>query len=88
MDFPQVPADASPELVAKWERFMQGIVTHWEPRVEHLVNNISTVKSAIQGASCSTADAAAQNVVETVREFNRNYNEQTDCGKNQGARFP
>ncbi len=84
----RVPADASPELIAKWETYIQSLISHEKGHVNNVVNNYLSVKAAIQSATCSTADSEAQKALVPLREFDANYDRQTKHGEAQGAVFP
>ena len=84
----KAPADASPELIAKWEEYMQNLALHEQEHVDNIVNNYLDVKTAIQGATCSTAEAAAQAVLVELRKFDKKYDLETSHGASQGAVFP
>jgi len=58
------PANASPQLVAKWNQFIQDSAGWAQAYVDHLRANFPSVGSAIQNATCSTADAEAQKAVD------------------------
>lgn len=83
-----VPSDASPELIAKWEKYLQTLALHEQGHVDNIVNNYLDVKTAINGATCSTAEAAAQNVLVELRKFDKKYDLETSHGESQGAIFP
>jgi predicted secreted Zn-dependent protease len=84
----EVPADAPPELVSKWEKYMQTLAWHEQGHVNLIVDNYPSIKAVIQNATCSTAEAAAQKTLETLRELNSNYDNETKHGETQGAVFP
>ena len=84
----KAPVDASPELIAKWEQYIQSIVLHEKGHIENIVNNYLSVKTDIQNATCSTADAAGQNALVQLRKFDSSYDRQTKHGETQGAIFP
>ncbi len=84
----KVPEDASPELIAKWQKYLQSLALHEKGHVENIVNNYSSVKTAIQVATCSTADTEAQKTLEPLRRFDADYDRETQHGVSQGAIFP
>jgi len=84
----EAPANASPELITKWGKYIQSIVLHEKGHVENIVYNYLSVKTAIQSATCSTADAAGQDALVTLRKFDSTYDRQTKHGATQGAVFP
>ncbi len=84
----EAPADASPELISKWEKYVETLALHEQEHVNIIVDNYLSVKTAIQGATCSTAEAAAQKVLDSLRELNSNYDRGTKHGESQGAVFP
>ena len=82
------PANTSPELIAKWETYIQLLTFHEKGHVDNVVNNYLSVKIAIQGATCSTAEAEAQRALESLRKFDSSYDSETKHGETQGAVFP
>jgi predicted secreted Zn-dependent protease len=84
----KAPADASPELLGKWERYMQSLTSHEKGHVDNIVSQSPSVLTAIQNATCSTAEAAAQEALKPLREFDSNYDRETEHGATQGATFP
>jgi len=84
----QAPANASHELIAKWDKYIQSLVLHEKGHVENVVNNYLSVKTAIQSATCTTADAAGQKALEPLRKFDSSYDSETKHGATQGAIFP
>lgn len=84
----EAPADASPELASQWSKYMQALALHEQGHVNIIVNNYLDVKTAIQDATCLTAEAAAQKVLDSLRELNSSYDSETKHGETQGAIFP
>jgi predicted secreted Zn-dependent protease len=84
----ETPSDVSPELIAKWEEYMQKLALHEQGHVDNIVNNYLDVKTAIQGATCTTAEAAAQAMLVQLRKFDSSYDLETKHGATQGAIFP
>jgi predicted secreted Zn-dependent protease len=84
----EAPADASAELIAKWEKYIQSLTFHEKGHVDNVVSNYLSVKTAIQGATCSTAEAEAQKALESLRIFDSSYDSETKHGETQGAVFP
>ncbi len=82
------PVNAAPELIVKWEKYIQSLTLHEKGHVDNIVDNYPSVKIAIQGATCSTADAEAQKALEPLRQFDSNYDSATQHGATQGAIFP
>lgn len=84
----KAPADISPELPGKWERYIQSLTVHEKGHVDNLVSQYPGVLTAIQNATCSTAEAAAQEALQPLREFDSSYDRETNHGATQGATFP
>jgi len=81
-------ADATPELIAKWNRYIGALSAHERNHVDNVVAQVPLVTAAIQRAACNTAEAAAQAALEPIRQFDIQYDLNTDHGATQGARFP
>ncbi|HLO28026.1 MAG TPA: DUF922 domain-containing protein [Anaerolineales bacterium] len=84
----KTPANASPQLIAKWEKYVQTLVLHEKGHVDNIVSHYLSVKTAIQNATCSTAEAEAQKALDLLRKFDSNYDSTTKHGQTQGAVFP
>lgn len=82
------PAGASPELIADWNRFTQALATHEQGHVQLVLDGATRIKTAISGASCDSANAAAQAVVRQIQQDNQAYDARTNHGVTQGATFP
>ena len=84
----QAPANALPELITQWGKYIQSLTLHEKGHIDHIVDHYLSVKIAIQGATCSTAEAEAQKALVPLREFDSNYDSETKHGETQGAAFP
>lgn len=82
------PTAATPELVTKWNRFLRALADHERRHVENVVKRFPAVGAAIKNATCLTAEAAAQAALEPIRQFDSQYDLNTDHGRSQGAHFP
>jgi predicted secreted Zn-dependent protease len=82
------PDDASNNLVIKWFNYTYKLAKHEKGHVDYVVDNYQIVLEAIKGATCETADAAAEAALEPLRAFDLEYDSQTGHGATQGARFP
>jgi predicted secreted Zn-dependent protease len=82
------PEDASNNLVIKWFNYTYNLAKHEQGHVDYVVTNYQIVGEAIKGATCETADAAAEAALEPLRAFDLEYDRQTGHGQTQGARFP
>jgi predicted secreted Zn-dependent protease len=81
-------AEATPELVEKWNRYVRALAAHERVHVDNVVKRFPAVLAAIKNATCLTAESAAQAALEPIRQFDRQYDLDTDHGRTQGARFP
>ena len=79
---------ASPDLIAKWSRYTQVLALHEKGHVDNIIGNYMTVLAAIKGATCATAEAAAQAALVPIRQNDVNYDQATGHGATQGAIFP
>ncbi len=83
----KLSADASRDLITKWNRYVSALVFHEKGHVDNIVNNYQTVLTAIKGATCQTAESAAQAALQALRKFDLDYDYRTDKGALQGAIF-
>lgn len=84
----KAPANASPGLIVKWENYIRSLTVHEKGHVDNIVRNYPGVLAAIQNATCSTAETAAQKALEPLRAFDSSYDRDTNHGATQGAVFP
>ena len=80
--------DADPDLVDRWNNYMNSLAVHEQGHVDNIVNNYLQVRDAIRDATCATAEQAAQEVLDQFRQFDTDYDLETVHGKTQGAVFP
>jgi predicted secreted Zn-dependent protease len=81
-------AEATPELAAKWNAYLYALALHENGHVANVVAHYPTVVAAIKRSTCLTAEAAAQAILQQMRDFDVQYDTNTDHGRTQGARFP
>ena len=79
---------ATPALVSKWNGYLYTLVLHESGHVTNVVSHIPALMAAIKGSTCLSAEGAAQAVLQQIRQFDSQYDDQTDHGRTQGARFP
>ncbi len=82
------PTGASPPLIERWNTYQGALVTHESGHVSFVVTTAADVLAAIKGATCDTAEAAAQAVVLRIRQHDADYDAETNHGTTQGAHFP
>ncbi len=81
-------AEATPELVAKWNGYLYALALHENGHVNNVVSRFPAVATAIKRGGCLSAEAAAQTVLQEMRQFDNQYDLDTGHGRTQGARFP
>lgn len=79
---------ATPELVMKWNGYLYALALHENGHVNNVVSHFPAVAAAIKGSTCLSAEAAAQAVLQQMRQYDIQYDDTTDHGRTQGARFP
>lgn len=79
---------ATPELISKWNDYLYALAVHENGHVDNVVAHYPAVVAAIKGSTCLSAESAAQAVLQQMREFDLRYDDTTDHGRTQGARFP
>ena len=84
----QPAVDADPELVDHWQRYTQRLALHEKGHVDSVIKGERSMRQAVQRATCTTAEAAAQQVLESLHTFDTHYDQKTDHGATQGATFP
>lgn len=82
------PTGAAASLVEHWNTYQSALVTHESGHVNFVLSTAADVLAAIKGATCDTAEAAAQAVVLRIRQHDADYDAETNHGTTQGAHFP
>jgi predicted secreted Zn-dependent protease len=82
------PLNASPELVTKWTKYVEVLAFHEGHHVDSVNARYKTVETAIKGATCLTADAAARKALDPIYKYDIDYDAATNHGETEGARFP
>jgi len=82
------PRDAPTELVAKWGEYMLVLADHEKGHVDNVVEYLPLLVDTIQRATCLTAEAGAQEVLDKIRQYDLDYDSRTRHGETQGAVFP
>jgi predicted secreted Zn-dependent protease len=92
----ETPPDASPELVDRWTTYTRALKTHEAGHQQIAIEAGREIRQTLKGLpaylSCSeleqAADAAGQNILDQFREKEKTYDQTTNHGATQGARFP
>ena len=79
---------ATPELVAKWNGYLYALALHENGHINNVVAHYPVIVATIKGSTCLSAEAAAQTVLRQMREYDGQYDANTEHGRTQGARFP
>jgi predicted secreted Zn-dependent protease len=79
---------ATPDLVKKWNGYLYALALHENGHVNNVVSHYPVIVAAITGSTCLSAASAAQTVLQQMREYDIQYDKNTDHGRTQGARFP
>ena len=82
------PQDASPALIEKWNAYLLALAHHEKGHVDNVIANLPVLINTLRRATCSTAEAKAQEVLAGMRQNDINFDASTDHGATQGARFP
>ena len=82
------PPGASASLVVAWNTYQQALVVHESGHVAFVIAEEPVVLAAIKGATCDTAEGAAEAVVARIRQHDIDYDAETNHGFTQGAHFP
>lgn len=82
------PSDASPELIEKWSAFITALAVHEQGHVDHVYESLLLIETTIENADCLTAEAAAQEIIREMNQFDLDYDRETGHGRSQGAVFP
>jgi predicted secreted Zn-dependent protease len=82
------PKGADTALITQWNKYYAALAHHEQTHVDNANTGLVSIKKAILAATCATAEQAAQNAIETIHETDRAYDEKTNHGAAEGARFP
>jgi len=80
--------NTNPALIEQWNRYMNNLAIHEQVHVDAILDHYLQVKDAIRGATCATAETAAQEILDKLNQFQIEYDLQTKHGETQGAVFP
>jgi predicted secreted Zn-dependent protease len=82
------PKSAPSSLITKWNSYILALARHEQHHIDNVVSRTPQVLSAIKGATCTTAEGAAQAVLDDIRKVDADFDLSTDHGRNTGAVFP
>jgi predicted secreted Zn-dependent protease len=82
------PEGVDRALLDQWDFHLKALIIHEKGHVDYVVGHIPRIISAIHHATCETADATAAGILEDIRDHDRQYDDDTDHGRGQGAQFP
>lgn len=82
------PQDASPALIGTWNKYILALAGHEKGHVDNVIVNLPILINAIRRATCSTAEARAQELLSDIRQNDVNFDASTNHGATQGAQFP
>lgn len=82
------PDNPDPRLVETWNRFFNALAYHEQTHVNNATGIYPEVLPAIQNATCLTADQAAHDVLNKLRQADFSYDQETGHGLTEGAHFP
>jgi predicted secreted Zn-dependent protease len=82
------PQTATAAVAAAWARYARALARHEQGHVDFARAHYPAVVRAIKGATCATANAAAERQLNVIRRHDVSYDAVTQHGATQGARFP
>ncbi len=82
------PKGADSALITRWNKYYKALARHEQGHVDNVTKGYPKVLQAIQNATCATAEQAALQAIEPIREADRVYDEKTGHGATEGAVFP
>jgi predicted secreted Zn-dependent protease len=80
--------EASPALIEKWNAYILALAGHEKGHVDNVIANLPVVINAIRRATCSTAEAKAQEILNGIRQNDSDFDARTNHGATEGAQFP
>ncbi|MBC2661621.1 DUF922 domain-containing protein [Novosphingobium flavum] len=87
--FPRLdPAGVPPTVLAEWNRFVRGLREHELQHVRHAMERLPEIDRAVRTATCETANARGEAVLERIRARDRAFDAETRHGLASGVRFP
>jgi predicted secreted Zn-dependent protease len=82
------PKAAAAAVTSAWARYARALARHEQGHVDFAVAHYPAVVRAIKGATCGSAEAAAEKQLNVIRRHDVAYDAATQHGATQGARFP
>ncbi len=88
--FPQwtPPAEASAEVIQKWNSYINGLALHESGHVERVVPFVPDLINNIKASSCDSYNEVGQAWLDAISQQNDTYDAETNHGATQGAVFP
>lgn len=79
------PANASPELIARWNDYFSSVVAHEKHHVDIALAGVTQIEQAMAQASCQTVSAAANQAATRAQAENERYDVETEHGTKDGV---
>lgn len=83
----QVPEHLPQADKKRWANFIKGLAEHELGHIKIALEELPNIEKRIKKASCKTADGEAQGAMEELRQANFRYDDATQHGLLQGAKF-
>lgn len=86
--FPRLdPEGVPPPVLVAWTRFESGLRAHEMQHVQNVIDHLGEVDQTLRSATCETANAQGEAVLERIRAFDRALDAQTRHGRRRDGRF-
>lgn len=85
---PRLEGDTTDTTRARFDAYIDALSKHEARHVRAAWGRREQLAAAIAGATCSTANVAAQRIVAEIAAGDRKYDRTTQHGSTEGARFP
>jgi len=85
---PRLTGVVADSVQAAWDRYRAALDRHEAAHARYAYDHRGEVAAAIAGATCATADAAAQDALRRIVAHDRAYDVATRHGQEEGAVFP
>jgi predicted secreted Zn-dependent protease len=81
----KMPKNADPQLVTRWNNFIRSLTIHENGHVQIGLNKKNKIIEILKTTNCQSAKSIINDMEREMKSQDREYDEQTNHGKNLGS---